>query len=211
MSEATQEATGVKAQYGAQVAADLEHNTKERERVRAELTSLEEQLNALEHDRTLLLGVQQALGSENSQGPAAQVPDSVAASEEVHVPQPRASRTPASRTPAKETRAKKAGKTKSTGDKAPKAAPATTGPTLVALVRDLLGGQSEPRSAAEITSALAQAHPDRDVKTTVVRTTLEGLVAKAQAHRAKQGASVRYSASGEQPVQAAEAAALSAK
>ncbi|MFV5997980.1 hypothetical protein ACNPQM_37810, partial [Streptomyces sp. NPDC056231] len=42
--------------------------------------------------------------------------------------------------------------------------------------------------------ALAQAHPDRGVKTTVVRTTLEGLVAKSQAQRTKQGSSVFYTA-----------------
>ncbi len=39
-----------------------------------------------------------------------------------------------------------------------------------------------PRSAAEVTTALAEP-PDRSVKTTVVRTTLEGLVAKSHARR----------------------------
>ncbi|WP_329130943.1 hypothetical protein [Streptomyces sp. NBC_00670] len=67
-------------------------------------------------------------------------------------------------------------------------------PTLVTLVREHLAGQGEPRSAAEIASALEQLHPERAVKTTVVRNTLEALVAKDQAHRSKQGSSVFYTA-----------------
>ncbi|GAA0544192.1 hypothetical protein GCM10010390_52840 [Streptomyces mordarskii] len=67
-------------------------------------------------------------------------------------------------------------------------------PTLVDLVREHLTGQGEPRSAAEITAALDKQHPERNVKNTVVRTTLENLVAKNQAQRTKQGSSVFYTA-----------------
>ncbi|MFH8974442.1 hypothetical protein [Streptomyces sp. NPDC017890] len=67
-------------------------------------------------------------------------------------------------------------------------------PTLVELVRSHLVEQSEPRSAAEVTTALGQAHSGRTIKTTVVRTTLEGLVARNQAQRTKQGTSVYYTA-----------------
>ncbi|WP_419668792.1 hypothetical protein [Streptomyces sp. 2-1] len=67
-------------------------------------------------------------------------------------------------------------------------------PSLVDLIRNHLKQQNEPRSAAEISSALTQAHPDRTIKTTVVRTTVEGLVAKSHAHRTKQGSSVFYTA-----------------
>jgi hypothetical protein len=67
-------------------------------------------------------------------------------------------------------------------------------PTLVDLVREHLAGQSEPRSAAEITTTLGQQHPERAIKATVVRTTLEGLVSRSQAQRAKQGSSVFYTA-----------------
>ncbi|MGW1723456.1 hypothetical protein ACWCQK_11075 [Streptomyces sp. NPDC002306] len=70
----------------------------------------------------------------------------------------------------------------------------TARPTLVDIVREHLNAQSEPRSAAEITNALGKAHPERSIKATVVRTTLEGLVAKNQAHRSKQGTSVFYTA-----------------
>ncbi|MFJ3498004.1 hypothetical protein ACIPPJ_31070 [Streptomyces sp. NPDC086091] len=68
--------------------------------------------------------------------------------------------------------------------------------TLVDLVREHLVEQGEPRSAAEVTAALGGAHPGRAVRTTVVRTTLEGLVAKSLAHRTKQGSSVFYTAAG---------------
>jgi predicted transcriptional regulator len=67
-------------------------------------------------------------------------------------------------------------------------------PTLVELVRSHLTEQSEPHSAAEVATALDKAHPERGIKTTVVRTTLEGLVAKNQAQRTKQGSSVFYTA-----------------
>jgi hypothetical protein len=75
-------------------------------------------------------------------------------------------------------------------------------PTLVDLVRNHLTGTNEPRSAAEITTALSEAHPQRGVKATVVRNTLENLVARGQAERSKQGSAVYYTAAGkaqEQP------------
>ena len=81
-----------------------------------------------------------------------------------------------------------------TGAETAEAASSSTSstPSLVELVRDHLAAHQEPRSAAEITSALAEQHPERGVKATVVRSTLEGLVARNQAHRSKQGRSVFY-------------------
>jgi hypothetical protein len=64
----------------------------------------------------------------------------------------------------------------------------------VELVRTHLTGQDDPRSAAGVTGALAEAHPGREFKATVVRATLEGLVARNLARRTKEGASVRYTA-----------------
>ncbi|OSP38979.1 hypothetical protein B7767_34135, partial [Streptomyces sp. 13-12-16] len=85
------------------------------------------------------------------------------------------------------------GKSAASGKSTPKSPAAKAdGPKLVELVRRHLGEQSEPRSAAEIAGALEQAHPERAVKTTVVRSTLEGLVARNQAQRTKQGTSVFY-------------------
>ncbi|MFF9332376.1 hypothetical protein [Streptomyces albogriseolus] len=85
-----------------------------------------------------------------------------------------------------------------TARKAPaKAAESARGdaPKLVDLVRRHLDEQKEPRSAAEVATALGQAHPGRTIKVTVVRSTLEGLVARNQAQRGKQGTSVFYTAS----------------
>ncbi|MEU5227489.1 hypothetical protein AB0G55_33560, partial [Streptomyces toyocaensis] len=69
------------------------------------------------------------------------------------------------------------------------------GPKLVELVRRHLSEQNEPRSAAEVAGALTEAHPERTIRTTVVRSTLEGLVARNQAQRTKQGSSVFYTVS----------------
>ncbi|MGW7571730.1 hypothetical protein ACWGJV_36360 [Streptomyces tendae] len=260
MSESTmQSATELASQYSVQVTDDLERNVKEQERVSAEITALQQQLAALQHDHALLVNMQQALGITSPPSPS--VPEPAAAPEPAAVPAPRGGAAPRSSagkstrskkattapkraaapkpsakavskpaakkatkpaTTTTETAAKTAEKTapKTTGkaaDKAPaksaektagKSAAKTAGkpaakkaaareagrPTLVELVREHLAGQREPRSAAEVTTALGEAHSGRTVKTTVVRTTLEGLVAKNQAQRTKQGTSVYYTA-----------------
>jgi membrane protein involved in colicin uptake len=67
------------------------------------------------------------------------------------------------------------------------------GPTLRDLVVGHLTREGEPRSALEVTDALTGSHPERGAKITVVRSTLEALVAKGQVRRSKQGKSVFYS------------------
>lgn len=57
-----------------------------------------------------------------------------------------------------------------------------------------LSGQTEPRTAAEIAKALAEAHPERNINDNLVRTTTERLVARSRVVRAKQGATVFYTA-----------------
>ncbi|WP_426567274.1 hypothetical protein [Streptomyces canus] len=188
MSDTTTESNGVTSQYAAQVTGDLERNLKEQERISGQIAALQEQLAALEKDRAVLLNVQQALGIELS--PTALADEPVTA-----VPAPRKKATAAAGT-AKQTKAKKSAPParKPAGKK--KAAPTTTAepaqPSLVSLVRKHLAGQNEPRSAAEVAQALGQQHPERSIKTTVVRATLEGLVAKNHAQRTKQGTSVFY-------------------
>ncbi|MEU7061745.1 hypothetical protein [Streptomyces sp. NPDC046197] len=180
MSETTTETTELTSQYSTQVAGDLERNLKEQERLSGEIEALHRQLASLRHDHTVLVNIQQALGiPAPAAAPAA---ESVASGPAARKKAAGASKQPAT-----------AGKR--TGKKAAKASAASSAlPTLVDLVREHLAGQSEPRSAVEITTALGQQHPERTIKTTVVRTTLEGLVAKSQAQRAKQGKSVFYSA-----------------
>ncbi|MFD5285384.1 hypothetical protein [Streptomyces rubrogriseus] len=291
MSESTmQSATELASQYSVQVTDDLERNVKEQERVSTEITALQQQLAALQHDHALLVNMQQALGITPQPAQTAPAPESASSTGAATVPAPRGSAAPQSETagrtrgrktttaprraaapkpgakPASKPKAKKATKstatattkatTKATAKTDPKADPkadpkpstktgtkaapdavstapaksaakpagkpaakkaaarATAQPTLVELVREHLVGQREPRSAAEVTTALSEAHSGRTVKTTVVRTTLEGLVAKNQAQRTKQGTSVYYTATeapASEPKQEPAAGAQSAR
>ncbi|MYY83912.1 MULTISPECIES: BlaI/MecI/CopY family transcriptional regulator [unclassified Streptomyces] len=218
MSDVQPETPGMQAQYAARVAADLETNRKEQERIGAEVAALQEQLQALENDHAVLLSMQQALGSpDTATGDTKQ-----SARRKKAVPAPRTStnnsratrskktavaakdkaatdapKTTAKRsaTPKASSKASSKATPKATPKASPKASPKAapkTGPTLVELIADHLGQQQEPRSAAEIATALDKALPDRTVKTTVVRTTVEGLVAKGRVQRSKQGSSVFY-------------------
>ncbi|MFJ6900661.1 hypothetical protein [Streptomyces hokutonensis] len=193
MSQVELATTDLKAHYAAQVKADLERNTAEQERIGAEMTALQEQLHALQHDQALLTDLQQTLGGNSSGATDAGPEEKTTAS----VPQP----SPAKTRPARE---KKPAARKVTA-KSPGTKTSTTAvkqPTLVELIRTHLAQQAEPLSAAEITSALTQAHPERDIKPKVVRMTLEGLVAKSHIHRTKQGSSVFYTVSDTEPADA---------
>ncbi|MDN3244274.1 hypothetical protein ACFW4O_23645 [Streptomyces mutabilis] len=243
MSESTtQPATELASQYSVQVTDDLERNIKEQERIGAEITALQQQLAALQHDHALLVNMQQALGLTSAPSQPATAPEPAAATDSAGVPAPRdgaatepgagkrtrgrkaaaapkraAAPKPGAKPAAKSaTRSKPAAKsaperaaksatksaTKAAGKPAAKkpssrtasAEQAAAQPTLVELVRTHLTEQSEPRSAAEVATALGRANSERTIKTTVVRTTLEGLVARNQAQRTKQGTSVYYTA-----------------
>ena len=184
MSETTAETTELTSQYSAQVAGDLERNLKEQERLSGEIEALQAQLTSLRHDHTVLVNIQQALG----------VSSAPAVEPAAAVPAPRKKATAKGTNKRTKTEKPAAPAPKRAGNKAaaktPASSPAT--PTLVELVREHLAGLSEPRSAAEIATALGEQHPERTVKTTVVRTTLEGLVARNQAQRTKQGRSIFY-------------------
>ena len=193
MSDTVAAKNGVTTQYLARVADDLEQNLKEQERLGTEIAVLQSQLAELEADRAVLVSLQEALGASSAPAtpaPATPEPESAPAATVVDTKDTAA--------PAKKARAKKpaavpvqrARKTKTAAAKP--AEPRQ--PSLVTLARDFLTSQTEPRSAAEIAEALAQEHPDRGIKKTVVRTTLEGLVAKNHAQRSKQGSSVFYTA-----------------
>jgi hypothetical protein len=246
MSESTtQTATELASQYSVQVASDLERNVKEQERISGEITDLQQQLAALQHDHALLVNMQQALGVTTPPAPsvtdkapvpaprdsaaaetaagskrtrggkAGAAPKRAAAAKPATKPAAKSTAKSASKSPAKPaTKSVTKAATKAVGKPAAKkstdrstspaaavssasssSAAKPAQPTLVELVRKHLSEQKEPRSAAEVTTALGQAHSDRTIKTTVVRTTLEGLVAKNQAQRTKQGTSVYYTAS----------------
>lgn len=193
MSEDTASATTLTSQYLSQVASDLERNVKEQERITAELDALQAQLAVLQHDHGVLVSMQQALGVSTSA--AAQSPVDNAA---VPSPRKRAATSSSARRTAKTGAAKSPKGRKQTAAKpvAKKSvARAGTHPTLVDLIHRHLIEQNEPRSAAEVAKALGDAHPDRKISPTVVRTALENLVAKSLVQRNKQGSSVFYTAS----------------
>ncbi|MFG3060465.1 hypothetical protein ACGFYM_18000 [Streptomyces sp. NPDC048231] len=218
MSQNTTAATGLSSQYAAQVTSDLERNVKEQERISTDIAALQQELASLQSDHSVLVNVQQALGITSAPAQSAATPEAttVPAPREKTSAEPstgkraRAKKTtdapatdkkPAAQKTASKTAPKTAAKSapKAAAKSAPKAAgKAETAkaalPTLVELIRRHLSEQSEPRSAAEVSTALDQAHPERGIKTTVVRTTLENLVARTQAHRSKQGSSVYYTA-----------------
>ncbi|MFD7941831.1 hypothetical protein [Streptomyces sp. NPDC059744] len=224
MSEIQAHATGLTSQYIAQVTGDLERNVKEQERISAEIEALQEQLGALQHDHSVLVSMREALGGANAVGEAdttaaPTVPRQATAEPRQSTPKKAAatsakttaSKKGAAKAPSAKASSAKAPSAKTPSAKAPSAkapsakAPTTDAkPTLVNLIRGHLEQQSEPRSATEVSAALTQAHPDRGVKTTVVRTTLEGLVAKSQAQRTKQGSSVFYTATAASEPAAAE-------
>ncbi|MER6977986.1 hypothetical protein [Streptomyces carpinensis] len=196
MSKTETAATGLSTQYASQVATDLENNLKEQERVSSDLAALQEQLATLQQEHAVLVSIQQALGVTS----APQKPTTRRTAKAVPAPRKKATAGPSqgkrtqakkSASPSRKPAAKKSVTKKAAGKTA--ASPAAQR-TLVEIVREYLTAQKEPRSAAEITTALGQQHPERDIKNTVVRTTLEGLVAKNQAQRSKQGSSVFYTA-----------------
>ncbi|MFF3511871.1 hypothetical protein [Streptomyces sp. NPDC002573] len=209
MSETTTSATDLTSQYSAQVTDDLERNVKEQDRVSAEITALQQQLAGLQHDHVVLVNMQQALGltppqiappvtEDRATVPAARrKPAAKSGTDKQAKPEktaPARGRGAAAKTAAKKPAKKAAAKPAEAKPTETTAAEAKASePTLVELVRRHLSEQSEPRSAAEIATGLGQVRPERAIKTTVIRTTLEGLVAKNQAQRSKQGASVFYS------------------
>ncbi|MGW6507250.1 hypothetical protein ACWGCP_06800 [Streptomyces niveus] len=173
-----QESNTLKAQYAQKVTADLEQNTAEQERIRREISSLQEKLSGLEQDHELLVGMRAALGDTGT------------------VPAPRRTgkKTTTKKTAVNKATKKAAGrktaveaaKTVSTGEKAP---------SLSDLIHQHLSGQSEPLTAGEIAKALTAAHPQRNISDNLVRTTTERLVAKSRVERTKQGSTVYYTVS----------------
>ncbi|GGU42483.1 hypothetical protein [Streptomyces violascens] len=175
------ESTTLQSQYALQVQSDLESNGAERERITAEINVLQEQLTVLEGNHVLLTAMQQTLGTRTPPAATARKKTKEAAPAGGRVPRARIS----ADTPA--TGAKKQKQT------AAKTRARRNGPTLRELVATHLSDTREPRLAAEVTNSLTTAHPDRNIAGTVVRSTLENLVAKGQAERTRQNRSVFYS------------------
>ncbi|MBO3681666.1 hypothetical protein J5X86_42870 [Streptomyces sp. NEAU-YJ-81] len=184
--------TTLKSQYAAQITADLERNSAEHERLSSEITALQQQLSALENNRALLLSMRRTLGDEAT----GDVPENtdVSSLENGSSAARKTASLPGARKPKKNT-STTTGQRKGaeSARNRPKRARKAGAPTLRDLIRDDLAQRGEPRSAIEVTAALTQAISDREIKATVVRSTLESLVAKGEAHRTKQKRSVFYS------------------
>ncbi|MEU5331287.1 hypothetical protein [Streptomyces parvus] len=170
----------VTADYVQRVADDLAANRSEQERVRSELARLQDELVRLEDSEQVLMKMQEVLGGTPKQTAKQRKGGKAAA-----VPAARGSNR------------KAAGKSAAAaGSKASKktASPKKAGePTWLELTTAYLGGQSEPRSAAEVAASLTEAHPERAVQVAVVRGSLEQGVAQGLLERSKQGRSVFYS------------------
>ncbi|MEV7167458.1 hypothetical protein AB0N60_35855 [Streptomyces microflavus] len=170
----------VTADYAQRVADDLSANRAEQERVRSELARLQDDLVRLEESGQLLTQMQKVLGA---------TPKRTAKQSRTR----KAAAAPAAR----RSNSKAAeGRQAATGRKSPKkAVPAKKPgePTWLKVTMAYLDGQSAPRSAAEVSNALAEAYPERAVQVTVVRNTLEQGVAQGLLERSKQGRSVFYS------------------
>ncbi|MFF2996646.1 hypothetical protein ACFVTC_19090 [Streptomyces sp. NPDC057950] len=198
MSSTPREAAGLKAEYAARLGADLEQNTREQERIVAEIRSLQDQLDVLKGNRTLLAGMLDALGGTvvGTQAPTALTDTKT-------------------ETPSRTTTTRKTRPQKTTARRTQAAAPKRSGGepkgtrlrTLGDLIREYLTREAEPRSAAEVTTALAHDHPERKAKATVVRATLEGQVAKGLIHRIRQGKSIYYSPAAAEAEEATSASA----
>ncbi|MFJ8755317.1 hypothetical protein ACIREO_39325 [Streptomyces sp. NPDC102441] len=179
-------ASTVTAGYAQKVTEDLAATRSEQERVRAELTRLEGELRQLEEGEQVLVKMQVVLG-----GPGRPAAGGGKGRKKASLPAARGKDVTA--------RQKMSGKVKPSkkiNPKAPagKAAPAKGAgeETWAALAASYLAGQSEPKSAAEVSAALTEAHPQRRVQATVVRNALEQGVARGLLERSKQGRSVYY-------------------
>ncbi|MEV5958006.1 hypothetical protein AB0M11_30285 [Streptomyces sp. NPDC051987] len=171
--------TELASEYSARIAQDLELNTEKQDRLAAEIAALEEQLRAVRENRVVLERLQQALAPQagapaSASGPAepAEAGDAV----EAAVPHQRTEPVPNRRAAKPKNRAE-------------------TKQSLVEAVHAHLAQQSEPVSAADVAEAIRAGQPGRTIKTTVIRTTLENLVARNRARRSKQGRAVFYTLS----------------
>lgn len=196
MAQDPSQNTELTTSYAARVAADLAHNAQEQERVSAELAALHERLEALHDDRAVLVALRQTLTGAS---PATESARTAPTAADTTKPKTgKAAKATGGAGTAAQARAATQAQAQAQAQAAAqepraKRTPGPAQPTLGSLIRAYLSTQGgEPRSTAEVTEALAAAHPERGVKATVVRTTIEGLVAKSHVQRHKQGGSVFY-------------------
>ncbi|MER6516819.1 hypothetical protein ABT246_08105 [Streptomyces sp. NPDC001553] len=257
----TQEIPTLKSQYADKVTADLDLNTAEQDRIRGEITSLQERLAGLEQDHELLVGMRAALGDNALAVPGPRTgkkPETAVkattptrkqtgaktattgsvkkstATKTSSAPKYTATKSTATKSTTTKATAPKSTEAKATAavaeskqsaakpvaakqpvakkPVAKKAAAADKNQVpLTELIHQHLTGQTEPKTAAEISQALAVAHPDRSLNDNLVRTSTERLVARSLVERAKQGSTVYYTATRTDAVAAVAPAATADK
>ncbi|MFD7973739.1 hypothetical protein [Streptomyces clavifer] len=174
--------TDISANYAQRISDDLSANRGEQVRIRAELARLQDELISLEASEGVLVKIREVLDSSASAV--------TSSAETASVPSAR-------RRKAKPSPRKAGGGTMVSSPKSPNTNSTRKErgwPTWRELVTEYLSGQREPKSSTEVTAALTDAYPQRQVQVAVVRNTLEHGVAHGLVERHRQGRSVFYSA-----------------
>ncbi|MEU6807729.1 hypothetical protein ABZ920_01625 [Streptomyces sp. NPDC046831] len=205
-------ANTIQDRYAQQVTTDLEKNRAEQQEVTAQLQTLHTRLEHLRLEETWLAGVQASLagpGGAQDSSPADDEADcgSSETPEQSSLPQqlgrtrkkaaqPAGGRRTAQKKTAAETATKKvtAKKTSAQAAGAKSAVSTTTTPVLGVLLKAIVDGHAgQPRTALEIGEELERRYPERARAVTIVRNTLERLVAKSEIERTRQKRTVLYS------------------
>ncbi|MGW7386741.1 hypothetical protein [Streptomyces sp. NPDC054794] len=201
------ETATIKDKYAGRFATELEANRGEQESLRVRLEQLQAEEEVLLRLQSALAAVPAGPDSAVSGAADAAVTepqDLTHAPEEAAVPQPRHQETSSSGAPAKKSTvkrtapARKAAKKTTAEEPADKsAAKKAAEPSLGDLLKQILDRHpGEPRTAAEVTSELEKEYPERARNATIVRNTLERLVAKSAVERTKQKSTVLYASHG---------------
>ncbi|MDX2707993.1 hypothetical protein PV350_34900 [Streptomyces sp. PA03-6a] len=191
----------IQDRYATRLAEDLDNNAGEQEKVRTQLAELQSRLAQLEQEQAWLAQLQGTVAGASSvvveEEPAGEAPADEAEEPKVTpaaqpVPRPRGRKKSAGESAARKA-TKKSPAPKTARKPKPGSSPSSTEPTLRSLVVDILAASSEPRMVSEFVDALTKQHPQRATPSApVVRNTLEALVAKGLAERARRQGSVFY-------------------
>ncbi|MEU6346254.1 BlaI/MecI/CopY family transcriptional regulator [Streptomyces sp. NPDC046977] len=196
------DAPTIQVEYIRRLDDDLARNSTAQAEAQDAIQSWQERLAELEQEAAWLLGLKSTVAGQPTSPDTRQSIDTMPAASsntataaegaaEQAVPAPRRARGPRSNgTEKKATTARRPAARK----------PRTTAsgaPTLNTLVLEVLQQHHQPRTAAEVTAELAEAHPERKAGNPVVRNSLEQLVAKSRVARTRQGRAVFYTAADE--------------
>ncbi|WP_326581777.1 hypothetical protein OIE69_44130 (plasmid) [Actinacidiphila glaucinigra] len=181
------------------IAGHLASIASERSRVLAGIEELQTHLAELDRESAVLTRLQNDEESVAStvahastvvsEGPSPSE-EPASGTDEAAVPRPRGRKSAA----AKPARSRKASGGRQRPAVGARSAKKESGPSLVALVQQVLHATHEPRMVREVAEAVAEQHPDRAASSPVIRNTLENLVAKGLAERERRQGSVFYTA-----------------